>query len=78
MKGTHFKQTGSKKLIVKYGDFSKQYTLNVKNAGEADEISVTVDGNLVKFDQPPVIKDGRTLVPLRAIFTQLGATIDWN
>ncbi|GEM_PF-2368257 len=76
--GYAFKQVGSKKLIVKYSDFSKQYTLNVKNAGEADEISVTIDGNLVKFDQPPVIKDGRTLVPLRAIFTQLGATIDWN
>lgn len=76
--GYSFKQAGTKKLVVKYGDFSKQYTLNVKNAGEADEISVTIDGNLVKFDQPPIIKDGRTLVPLRAIFTQMGASIDWN
>ncbi|MEG2380263.1 MAG: stalk domain-containing protein, partial [Oscillospiraceae bacterium] len=76
--GYEFKQAGSKKLIVKYGDFKQQYTLKVKNAGEADEISVTVDGNVVKFDQQPVIKDDRTLVPLRAIFTELGASVDWN
>ena len=41
-------------------------------------ISVLLNGNLIRFDQPPVIKDDRTLVPLRAIFEALGATVDWD
>ncbi len=43
-----------------------------------EEISVTINGNQVWFDQPPVIENDRTLVPLRAIFEALGATVDWN
>ena len=30
----------------------------------AKETSVTIDGTLVSFDQPPIIENGRTLVPL--------------
>ncbi len=30
------------------------------------------------LDQPPVIQDGRTLVPLRAIFEALGAWVVWD
>ncbi len=41
-------------------------------------LSVAIDGELVTFDQPPIIKDNRTLVPLRAIFEALGARVDWN
>ena len=42
-----------------------------------DNITVTVNGNKLNFDQPPIIKDGRTLVPLRAIFEALGAEVTW-
>lgn len=41
-------------------------------------ITVNVGGNKVTFDQNPVVKESRTLVPLRAIFEALGATVDWN
>jgi hypothetical protein len=41
-------------------------------------IKVTIDAAEVKFDQPPIIKDSRTLVPLRAIFEALGAQVDWD
>jgi hypothetical protein len=44
----------------------------------ADEITVLVNGTAVVFDQPPIIENGRTLVPLRAIFEAMGADIDWN
>lgn len=44
----------------------------------AKEISVTIDGTLVSFDQPPIIENGRTLVPLRAIFEALGADVIWD
>ena len=44
----------------------------------AQEIKVLVNGTAVTFDQPPVIENGRTLVPLRAIFEALGADVDWE
>ncbi|TCO76406.1 stalk domain-containing protein [Marinisporobacter balticus] len=31
-----------------------------------------------KFDTPPVIKEGRTLIPVRAITEGLGADVNWN
>ena len=42
------------------------------------EITVTVNGEQLAFDQPPVIEEGRTLVPMRAIFEALGAEVNWN
>lgn len=42
------------------------------------EISVTLNGKNVNFDQPPIIENGRTLVPVRAIFEALGASVEWQ
>lgn len=44
----------------------------------ADDIKITIDGKNLTMDQPPVLKDSRTLVPLRAIFEALGATVSWD
>lgn len=41
-------------------------------------ITVILNGEKVLFDQEPIIKDGRTLVPIRAIFEALGASVEWN
>lgn len=46
-------------------------------AHASDEISVFIEGQRVEFDQPPVIIDGRTLVPMRALFEALGADVHW-
>lgn len=43
----------------------------------ADDISVYLDNEPVTFDQPPIIKEDRTLVPVRAIFEALGADVEW-
>lgn len=43
----------------------------------ANDITVYVDGQEIVFDQPPVVQNGRTLVPMRAIFEALGAEIEW-
>jgi len=42
------------------------------------KISVYLNGTLLEFDTQPVIKDGRTLVPVRAIFEQMGYTVEWD
>ncbi len=41
-------------------------------------IKASLNGENIKFDQPLIIKDGRTLVPLRAIFEALNANVDWD
>lgn len=47
-------------------------------SGAQDMIRVFVDGRPVNFDVPPQIMQGRVLVPLRGIFEQLGATVNYN
>ncbi len=42
------------------------------------QISVTVNGSQVQFDQPPIAENGRTLVPVRAIFEAMGCEVEWN
>lgn len=44
----------------------------------ADEISVELDGNPIEFDVKPEIIDGRTMVPLRKIFEEIGASVKWD
>lgn len=46
----------------------------------ADEkpISVLVDNENVQFDQAPIIEEGRTLVPIRAVFEKAGAEVKWD
>lgn len=58
-----------------YGDGSK---MSPYSFTEDDAIKVTLNGDRVLFDQPPVIVDERTLVPVRAIFESMGYTVDWN
>lgn len=41
-------------------------------------IAVVLNGNKIIFDQNPIIENGRTLVPMRAIFEALGATVGWD
>ena len=41
-------------------------------------ISLTIDGQPLASDVPPTVVGGRTLVPVRAIFEGLGATVSWN
>lgn len=43
-----------------------------------NKISVVVNGKKMVFDQEPVILNNRVLVPLRAIFEELGATVTWR
>jgi len=47
-------------------------------AQAAAPVRVVVDGRTLATDAAPFIDQGRTLVPLRAIFEALGAQVDWH
>lgn len=84
----------SKKIKVEHGKYffsiekaagEGEYVFYVSDGGVVSEaaasgsvITVRVNGKNIAFDQPPVIEDGRTLVPLRAIFEALGAEVAWD
>lgn len=40
--------------------------------------NVLINKGNAKFDTPPVIKHGRTLIPVRAVTEAMGATVEWN
>ena len=42
------------------------------------DIKVYVDNKLVEFDQYPIIAEGNTLVPMRAIFEALNCEVTWD
>jgi hypothetical protein len=50
---------------------SKSFTLS-------SEVSVAIDNKLQSYEQPPVIREGSTLAPLRAIFEAMGAVVEWD
>ncbi len=43
----------------------------------ASDISIVVDGKKLEPDVPPIIVEGRTMVPMRIIFEELGADVTW-
>ena len=54
-------------------------TVSALSALAQGDIKVIVNDNEVHFsDQAPVIDNDRTLVPMRAIFEALGATVGWD
>lgn len=46
--------------------------------GGGQRLTVKVNEKDILFETPPVIKDGRTLVPVRAVTEALGAEVQWN
>ena len=44
----------------------------------ARDITLVVDGKKVNCDVPPVIRNDRTMVPVRALFDCFGADISWD
>lgn len=86
--GGHYCRTNCAKYGLKTGQYhyhnadgsitlTKPVTKpTVKPAAPA--IAIYINGKKQSYDQPPVIDNGRTLVPLRGIFESLGATVQWD
>lgn len=56
---------------------SKKIKEKNKNIAVLPVENIIIKGCNVKFDTPPVIKYGRTLVPVKAISEAFGATVQW-
>lgn len=67
-----------KKLVVLLVVVSMFATCIPAVYAEGEGINVVVDGNKLTFDVPPFLDNGRMLVPVRAIFEALDATIEWD
>ena len=48
------------------------------NTFASETVNVYLDNELIQFDVHPQIINGRTMVPMRAIFEKLGMNIKWN
>lgn len=54
------------------------FSLSNMTALADGEITVEIDGKTIEFDVNPEIIEGRTMVPLRKIFEEIGALVKWN
>ena len=62
-----------------YEESTVDTNVNNYNSGTSEEkIKVYVNGRRILFDADPMIVNGRTMVPVRAIFEALGATVTWD
>lgn len=76
-KPTFFSSNNLSTFYAFKGSQAEEYSL--KNDLEFVPVArVEVNGESVKTDVPPIIKNNRVLIPMRAIFEALGAEIDWN
>ena len=59
---------------IKYGEVSE-----FENIGLSDKyVKVKLNGEYLSFATPPVIKDDRTLIPVRFLYERAGAEVIWN
>lgn len=69
-----------KKVLIIVAAFVMCFSVLVSAASSAD-VTVKLDGKVIdcaSYGQPVTIVEGRTLVPLRAIFEALGASVEWD
>ena len=51
---------------------------SVVSVNADSEITVNLNGAKITFDQPPIIQNGRTLVPMRKIFEAMDCEVEWS
>ena len=72
------KQSKSILAIILSVIFAISLLLHSVCVGANEEVTVTIDDTALSFDVEPQIINGRTLVPLRKIFEELGAYVKWD
>lgn len=66
------------KFVSKIAVIMSAFTMVLPSVAMASSTSVYVNGNILEVDQPPLIEQGRTFVPLRAIGEALGCQVEWD
>lgn len=66
-----------KKILV-FAVLLLNFFIISNSVSAAPTIQVIINGTDQSYDQPPIIENNRTLVPLRGVFESLGATVQWN
>jgi len=57
------------------------YVANIGNVNDNDDVRIRINGVFVYIpadDQQPLVIDGRTLVPMRAVMEAMGFTVNWD
>jgi len=62
-------------IITKTADEMATLPSRARNSGD---ISIVVDGKEISSEVPPVIENGRTLVPIRVVAEGLGMKVAWD
>ena len=62
--------------LIEYDMADIEDVLNEKCPSDTPYIEF--NGNILGFDVPPIIEDGSTLVPMRFLFEQMGADVEWD
>ena len=60
-----------------YYEYDANVALSIINHNE-NPVYVKFNDNILGFETAPVIEDGRTLVPMRFLFEQMGADVEWD
>lgn len=69
-----------RKVIVSFIPLILIFSLIIPSAitASTNTVKIFIDGKEISTDQPPVIQNNRTLVPMRAIFEGLQATVNYD
>ena len=67
---------GSVTLTYVSGDANKTFTQSAPP--QLEGVTLYVEGNFIYSDVPPTIRDGRTLIPMRALLETMNANVTWD
>ncbi|MDO5398670.1 MAG: copper amine oxidase N-terminal domain-containing protein, partial [bacterium] len=65
------------KIVYDYCEKETLYN-QIEDELKDDAIYIKFNNSILAFEQSPIIEDERTLVPMRFLFEQMGACVDWN
>lgn len=66
-----------KKLVISL-ILAAALLVTLSSAAAAADVKIIIDGAQIGSDVAPVIENGTTLVPARAVFSNLGAKVNWD
>ena len=77
---TSIKESNGRLYVVK-GQENEFYIFNLEDLEASvprSDIYVEVNGEILGFETPPVIEDGRVLVPMRFTLEKMGVDVEWQ